>query len=120
MSKIRYRAKWIYGPQCLRKDQIKAECEARTLTEFSYALCAEYGYNVGDNFSFFKFQNEQEVRNCYGDELPEWFDEITAYPVLTFSSPSGTEILCNPTATDIVNMIRSDFYGDYDLHITGI
>jgi hypothetical protein len=119
----RYKAKWIYGPQTSRKGQIKAECEADSLPEFAKALCREYAYNLGDGFWFQIYSSEKEIKSTFGDELddmPEWFIQVTEYPVYYFGSGFGEEILCKPTATQIINQILGEAYGDYDLKITGI
>lgn len=120
MKTNRFKAIWKYSQCCLRKGQVFAECEAATLTEFAHQLCTTYAYNLGDGFSFSRFESEKEIKDCFGDELPEWHKSVTAYPVLVFASNFGEEILCNPTATAIVNQIRGESYGDYDLEIKGI
>jgi len=117
----RYKAIWIYGPQCTRAGQEKARREARTLPEFAQKLCQVYGNFLGDGFSCYEFKNEDAVFNCFGsDDLPDWFAAVTGYPVYVFSSCFGREILCNPTATAIINQIRGESYGDYDLTIMGV
>lgn len=120
MRTNRFKAIWKYNQCCLRKGQVFAECEAATLTEFSHKLCTTYAYGLGDGFSFMQFENEEQIKDFFGDDLPEWYDAITAYPVLVFSSNFGTEILCNPSATAIVKQICDEAYGDYDLEIKGI
>ncbi|HAL44578.1 MAG TPA: hypothetical protein DCP47_01430 [Phycisphaerales bacterium] len=115
-----YKAIWTYGQQCRRAGEVFAECEANSLPEFAKSLCDTYGLNLGDGFSFQKFDSEKEVKDCYGDDLPEWFENVTAYPVFVFSSNFGTEILCNPSSSAIINQVRGESYGDYDLTIKGI
>ncbi len=121
-AKKPYSAQWIYGQQCQRHGQIKAECAAETLEEFAHQLCTAYAYELGDGFSFYRWESEKDIRDCYGDapdDLPGWFSSITAYPVLEFTSDCGDEILCNPTPQQIIDHIRGEHYGDYDLRITG-
>jgi hypothetical protein len=121
MKTKRYTAKWVKGQQCqIQRGKVIAEAEADSLPEFASQLCTNYAYNLGDGFSFQKFESETEIKDSYGDELPEWFKDVTAYPVLVFVSNFGTEILCNPSASAIINQIRGESYGDYDLTINGI
>ena len=123
MKTARYKAIWTYSQCCLRKGQEFASCEADTLPEFASELCTTYAYNLGDGFWFARYENEAELRGCFGEDsedLPEWFNEITAYPVLVFSSGFGEEILCKHSATAIISQIQSESYGDYDLEIKGI
>jgi len=120
MKTNRFKAVWKYSQCCTRKGQVVAECEAATLAEFAHQLCTTYAYHLGDGFSFSQFKDEEAIRDCYGEVLPGWFDTITAYPVLVFTSNYGEEILCNPSATAIVNQIRGESFGDYDLIIKGV
>jgi len=119
----RYKAKWIYGPQTGRSGQIKAECEADSLPEFAKNLCNEYAYNLSDDFWFGIYNNEAAIKDSFGEGpegVPDWVSQITAYPVYYFGGNFGDEILCNPSATKIINQIAGEGYGDYDLKISGI
>lgn len=116
----RYKAKWVYGQQCLRKGQVKAECEANTLREFAAALITDYCNSLGDGFSGGTWPDLPAVRDCYGDDLPDWVGEVTAWPAVELSSNCGTTVLSRPTAIEIVNAIRGEDYGDYSLRIAGI
>lgn len=116
----RYKAKWVYGPQCLRAGQIMAECEANSLPEFAKALCNEYAYNLGDGFWFTIYSNKAEIESTFGEDLPDWCSQITSYPVYYFGSGFGEEILCNPSATQIIRQIQGESYVDYDLQTSGI
>ena len=118
----RYKAKWIYSPCCLRKGEVKAECEGKTLSEFAHNLCTTYAYELGDGFSFARYESEKQIIDFYGGEenLPDWFVNITTYPVLVFWNNFGEETLCDPTATAIINQIAGESYGDYNLTITGV
>ena len=117
---MRYKAKWVYSQCCTRKGQLKAECEADSLPDFAEQLVTTYAYNLGDGFSHSIFKSEEAILDCYSEELPEWFVKITAYPVHVFTSNFGEEILCNPSATAVINQISGESYGDYDLKITGL
>ncbi|MBN2591621.1 MAG: hypothetical protein JXA96_17275 [Sedimentisphaerales bacterium] len=119
----RYKAKWVYGPHTLRRGQIKAECEADSLHDFAKALCNNYAYNLGDGFWFAIYDSAEEIESICIEEAtdkPAWAKQITDYPVYYFGSGYGEEILCNPSAAQIINQIIGESYGDYDLKITGI
>jgi len=120
----KYKAVWRYSACCLRKGQIVAECEADSLPEFARKLVAIYAYSLGDDFCHAVFETEQAILACYDEDVPDWWTRIpgdnAAYPVHVFTSNSGEEILCNPSATAIINQIHGEGYGDYDLTITGI
>ena len=117
---MRYRAIWRYSQCCRNKGQVVAECEADSLPAFAEQLVTTYAYDLGDGFSHSIFKSEKAILDCYAEELPEWFVKITAYPVHVFTSNFGEEILCNPSATAVINQIRGEGYGDYNLRITGI
>ena len=120
MTTNRYKAIWTYSQCCLRKGQVAAECEADSLPEFAKQLVNTYAYNLGDGFSHGLFESEKAIKDCYGDDLPEWFGKVTAYPVHVFTSNFGEEILCNPSASAIVNQIRKVTAIMMELEIKGI
>lgn len=122
MMTKRYKAIWVSNQSCVQKGKEIARCEADNSKDFANSLCTTYANELGDSFCFNKFKNENEIKDCFGndlDDLPDWFNEVTAYPVLVFTSNAGTEILCNPTATAIIRQIASEHYGDSDLTIKG-
>jgi len=120
MTTNRYKAVWTYSQCCLRKGQVVAECESDSLPEFAKQLVTTYAYNLGDGFSHGLFESEKAIKDCYGEALPEWFNKVTTYPVHVFTSNFGEEILCNPSASAIINQVRGESYGDYDLKVTGV
>jgi hypothetical protein len=112
-----YKARWFYGNDTRRE---KICCISSSRDGFAAELCRVYAHDLGDLFSFDRFEDARAVRDRYGKRLPGWFKQVTSYPVLVFGSKSGVEILCNPTVMEIVDHIRGADYGDLKLKIQRI
>ena len=124
----RYKAKWIFGKQCLKAGQVKAECEADTRAEFAEKLQFEYANNLGDGFSSNIYTSLDDFKNVFGEDSydwPEWAKDANltkceVWPIIDFVSNSSTTRLYQARPYTIIKQIAGENYGDYDLKMKGI
>jgi len=115
------KATWKYDNCCGTKaGRIAVEVEASTLKEFAEKLLNAYAFELGDGYYTQTFIGIEDVKSTFGEDLPEWAADNQMWPVVALTSNGITEILCNPTAKDIVKQIRGEGYGDLNLTITGV
>lgn len=111
----RYKAIWTYS------GEVKASCSASSLPDFAKAMCHVYAHVLGDDFWMFIFVSRSKVSDFYVGlpyGVPTWQPDAPKYPLFLFGSETGEDVLCNPSASEIIRYVAGKS-GGYDVRITG-
>lgn len=118
------KAKWIKSQSCVDKGKVVAEVEAEDVVDFKHLLINKYAYHLRDSYSFQEYCSLDEVKDFLGGDTEYWpkthrtLIDNQVWPVLEFTSNSGTEFLFNPSPEEVIEQIRGEDYGDLILTIT--